>query len=349
MKKLRRDLKKLLVANRGEIAIRVCRAASELNLRTVAIYTYEDRYSLHRYKADEAYQIGDDNDPLKPYLDIHKIIRIAKNNNVDAIHPGYGFLSENDEFADACEAAGLIWIGPKGSVMRQLGDKILAKQVAILAGAPIVEASPGAISSEEELISEANKIGYPVMVKAATGGGGRGMRIVENERDIVNAFNEASGEAKTAFGNPAVFVEKYISNPKHIEVQIIGDLYGNMVHLFERDCSVQRRHQKVVEVAPATSLKEETKKKLYQYALDICGELNYQNAGTVEFLVDADERIYFIEVNTRIQVEHTITEVITGIDIVKAQILIATGLELWDEQIGIKSQEAVQYLSLIHI
>lgn len=343
MKKLRRDLKKLLVANRGEIAIRVCRAASELNLRTVAIYTYEDRYSLHRYKADEAYQIGDDNDPLKPYLDIHKIIKIAKDNDVDAIHPGYGFLSENDEFADACEAAGLIWIGPKGSVMRQLGDKILAKQVAIRAGAPIVEASPGAIGSEQELLSEANKIGYPVMVKAATGGGGRGMRIVEDERDIVNAFNEASGEAKTAFGNPAVFVEKYISNPKHIEVQIIGDLYGNMVHLFERDCSVQRRHQKVVEVAPATSLKEETKEKLYQYALDICGELNYQNAGTVEFLVDADERIYFIEVNTRIQVEHTITEVITGIDIVKAQILIATGLELWDEQIGIKSQDAVHY------
>ena len=282
MKKEIKQIKKLLVANRGEIAIRVFRAASEMDIRTVAIYTFEDRYSLHRYKADEAYQIGANDDPLKPYLDIYKIIKIAKENGVDAIHPGYGFLSENDEFADACVAAGIIWIGPSGSVMRALGDKILAKQVAIRANAPIVMASKGAITDETNLKIEAKKIGYPVMVKAATGGGGRGMRIVTKEADIVNAYHEASGEALTAFGNPAVFVEKYIDNPKHIEVQIIGDLYGNMVHLFERDCSVQRRHQKVVEVAPATTLQQETKEKLYRYALDICGELNYQNAGTVE-------------------------------------------------------------------
>lgn len=338
-----KNINKLLVANRGEIAIRVFRAASEMNIRTVAIYTYEDRYSLHRYKADEAYQIGENDDPLKPYLDINKIIEIAKANDVDAIHPGYGFLSENDSFADACVNAGIIWIGPSGDVMRSLGDKILAKQVATGAKVPIVIASPGAIKSEKELIQEAQRIGYPVMVKAATGGGGRGMRIVRKQEDVINSFNEASGEALTAFGNPEVFVEKYIDNPKHIEVQILGDQYGNMVHLFERDCSVQRRHQKVVEVAPAITLKSSTKQKLYDYALAICGALNYQNAGTVEFLVDAEENIFFIEVNTRIQVEHTITEVITGIDLVKCQILIASGENLFEEKIGIYSQENVQY------
>ncbi len=340
---MKKAITKLLVANRGEIAIRVFRAASEMNIRTVAIYTYEDRYSLHRYKADEAYQIGENDDPLKPYLDIKSIIKIAKENGVNAIHPGYGFLSENDAFADACIAAGIIWIGPSGDVMRALGDKILAKKVASDAGVPIVMASPGAIKSDKELKKEADKIGYPVMVKAATGGGGRGMRIVREKNNIVNAFNEASGEALTAFGNPEVFVEKYIDNPKHIEVQILGDQYGNMVHLYERDCSVQRRHQKVVEVAPAVTLKSSTKEKLYSYALAICGALKYQNAGTVEFLVDAEENIFFIEVNTRIQVEHTITEVITGIDLVKSQILIASGENLFDEKIGIYSQENIQY------
>lgn len=340
---MKREIKRLLVANRGEIAIRVFRAASEMNIRTVAMYTYEDRYSLHRYKADEAYQIGEKDDPLKPYLDIKEIIRIAKDNDVDAIHPGYGFLSENDDFAEACLAAGIIWIGPTPDTMRALGDKILAKQVATRANAPIVQASPGEIHDVTELKKEANRIGYPIMVKAATGGGGRGMRVVQNESEIVKAYHEASGEAQTAFGNPAVFVEKYISNPKHIEVQILGDLHGNMVHLYERDCSVQRRHQKVVEVAPAVTLKQETKDKLYRYALDICGELKYQNAGTVEFLVDADENIFFIEVNTRIQVEHTITEVITGIDLVKTQILIAAGHSLFGEEIGLGSQEAITY------
>lgn len=336
-------IKKILVANRGEIAIRVFRAAAEMNIRTVAIYTYEDRYSLHRYKADEAYQIGAKDDPLKPYLDINEIIRVAKENGVDAIHPGYGFLSENPEFADVCVNHKIIWIGPDSASMRALGDKIMAKKVALRAKAPIVMASEGAVENVTELKKEAAGIGYPVMVKAATGGGGRGMRIVQKEEEIVKAFNEASGEALVAFGNPSVFVEKYINNPKHIEVQILGDHYGNIVHLFERDCSVQRRHQKVVEIAPATTLKMSTRQKLYQYAVAICSELQYRNAGTVEFLVDDQENIFFIEVNTRIQVEHTITEVITGIDIVKCQILIAQGYHMHDPELGIGSQQDVSY------
>lgn len=338
-----RPIKRLLIANRGEIAIRICRAASEINIRTIAIYTYEDRYSLHRYKADEAYQIGANDQPLKPYLDIAGIIKIAKDNNVDAIHPGYGFLSENESFAQACMDAGIIWVGPSPEAMRQLGDKISAKKIATKTNVPFVKASKQAISSEEELISTAKEIGFPVMLKAATGGGGRGMRVVQKEEELSKAFLEASGEAKTAFGNPAVFVEKFIGNPKHLEVQILADHYGNIVHLFERDCSVQRRYQKVVEIAPSVSLKEQTRKNLHKYAVDICKEVGYQNAGTVEFLVDEEEEIYFIEVNTRIQVEHTITEVITGIDLVKNQILIAAGYPLAHEEIGIPSQESITY------
>jgi pyruvate carboxylase len=337
------SIKKLLVANRGEIAIRVFRAASELNIRTVALYTYEDRYSLHRYKADEAYQIGKDDDPLKPYLDIPEIIKVALENEVDAIHPGYGFLSENENFAQACIDAGIKWIGPKPEVMAALGDKISAKKVAIAANVPIVPASDGEITDVLELKKVAKSIGYPIMVKAAYGGGGRGMRVVYKEQDIEKAFGEASGEAQTAFGNPSVFVEKYIADPKHIEVQLLGDLHGNLVHLFERDCSIQRRFQKVVEIAPATSLKQETRDALYRHALAIGNKLGYQNAGTVEFLLDSDENIYFIEVNTRIQVEHTITEVITGEDIVRNQILIAAGLPLSDPRIGLDSQDKITY------
>jgi len=333
----------LLVANRGEIAIRVFRAASEINIRTVALYTYEDRYSLHRYKADEAYQIGADSDPLKPYLDIDSIISLAKEHGVDAIHPGYGFLSENESFAQACIDAGIKWIGPKPNVMAALGDKISAKRVAANAGVPIVPASEGEITEVEELKRVAKEIGYPVMVKAAYGGGGRGMRVVHDEKDIAKAFLEASGEAKTAFGNASVFVEKYIADPKHIEVQLLGDEHGNLVHLFERDCSIQRRFQKVVEIAPATSLKQSTREDLYRHALAIGNELGYQNAGTVEFLLDSDENIYFIEVNTRIQVEHTITEVITGEDIVRNQILIAAGYKLSHPKIGLASQEDINY------
>lgn len=338
-----RPIKRLLVANRGEIAIRIFRAASELNIRTIALYTYEDRYSLHRYKADEAYQIGEKDDPLKPYLDIDLIVQTAKENNVDAIHPGYGFLSENDEFAQACINAGIIWIGPDPEMMQALGDKLEAKKIARKANVPIVEASKMAIADLDELKRETDKIGYPVMLKAATGGGGRGMRVVRTESELIPSFQEASGEAKTAFGNPAVFVEKYIDDPKHIEVQILGDRFGNLFHLFERDCSVQRRYQKVVEIAPGTTLREETRKKLYKYACDICREVNYLNAGTVEFLVDQNEDIYFIEVNTRIQVEHTVTEVVTGIDLVKSQILIASGLPMDHPSIDILSQEAIQY------
>jgi pyruvate carboxylase len=335
-----RSIKRLLVANRGEIAIRIFRAATELDIRTVAIFTYEDRYSLHRYKADEAYKIGNDEEPLKPYLDIDEILRVAIENDIDAIHPGYGFLSENDTFAQKCMDAGIIWVGPDPSSMLAVGDKIRAKEIANKVKAPIVRASESSIEDHDEALAISKEIGFPIMVKAATGGGGRGMRVVKSEDEFTKLYYEASGEAKTAFGNGAVFIEKYIDDPRHIEIQILGDHYGNLVHLFERDCSVQRRFQKVVEIAPATTLKQETKELLYKYATDITKAVDYKNAGTVEFLVDKDENIYFIEVNTRIQVEHTVTEVITGIDLVKSQILIAMGHPLSYEDIGINSQSA---------
>ena len=337
-----RKFKKLLVANRGEIAIRVLRAASEMKIRTVAMYTYEDRYSLHRYKADEAYQIGEDDDPLKPYLDIPEIIALAKRENVDAIHPGYGFLSENVNFVRACKEAGITFVGPEPEVMQRSGDKVQAKIVARNAQVPLIEDSKVDLADSSIALAEAKKIGFPVMVKAAAGGGGRGMRVVRSEDQLEKAFNEAKGEAKKAFGDDTIFIEKFIDSPKHIEVQIMGDNYGNLVHLYERDCSVQRRYQKVVEVAPSIGLKDETREKLYEYALRITKEVNYNNVGTVEFLVDADENIYFIEVNPRVQVEHTITEEITGIDIVRSQIEIAQGYPLDHPRIFIKSQEDVQ-------
>ncbi len=337
-----KTINKLLVANRGEIAIRVLRAASELKIRTVAMYTYEDRYSLHRYKADEAYQIGKDEDPLKPYLDIEEIISLAKKEDVDAIHPGYGFLSENVHFVRRCQEEGIIFIGPEPEVMDQLGDKVKAKQVALKANVPLIQDSQQDVTSYEIAKEEADRIGFPVMVKAAAGGGGRGMRVVREPDQLEGSFNEAKNEAKKAFGDDTIFIEKFIDSPKHIEVQIMGDNYGNLVHLYERDCSVQRRYQKVVEVAPSIGLKDETREKLYEYALRITKEVNYNNVGTVEFLVDADENIYFIEVNPRVQVEHTITEEITGIDIVRSQIEIARGYPLDDKRIFIKSQEDVQ-------
>ena len=331
-----------MVANRGEIAIRLLRAASELNIPTVAIYTYEDRYSLHRYKADEAYQIGENDDPLKPYLDIEEIISLAKTHRVDAIHPGYGFLSENVTFARRCEEEDIIFIGPKAAVMNQLGDKVAAKEIAIKAGIPVIEDSREDLSTEKKAIDEASRIGYPVMIKAASGGGGRGMRVVNNEKELVKGFHEARNEALNAFGDDTIFLEKYIDSPKHIEVQIMGDNYGNLIHLYERDCSVQRRFQKVVEIAPCPTLTDSAKNKIYQYALKITGFVNYNNVGTVEFLVDKDENIYFIEVNPRIQVEHTITEEVTGIDIVRSQILIAKGYPLDDPRIYINSQEDIK-------
>jgi len=307
------------------------------------MYTFEDRYSLHRYKADEAYQIGENDEPLKPYLDIQEIIGMAKAQNIDAIHPGYGFLSENDQFAQACIDAGIIWIGPKPKVMQSLGDKMSAKKMAIEANVPIVPASNGAIADFAAAKSFVEEVGVPVMVKAATGGGGRGMRVVHKMDELPKAFQEAGAEAMTAFGDSTVFIEKYIEDPKHIEVQILADEMGNTVHLFERDCSVQRRFQKVVEVAPATNLRQDTKDSLHAYAVAICTKAGYSNAGTVEFLLDKDENIFFIEVNTRIQVEHTITEEITGIDLVRSQILIAEGLPLSHPKININGQDSVHY------
>lgn len=337
----KQQINKLLVANRSEIAIRVFRAATELKIKTVAVYTFEDRYSLHRYKADQSFQIGDDSDALKPYLDIEEIIRVAKENNVDAIHPGYGFLSENVDFAKRCEEEGIIFVGPRVDAMLRLGDKVRAKEVAKEVGVPLIPDSKISLKTAEDAISQAKEIGYPVMLKAAAGGGGRGMRVVKSEAEIAGAFNEAKNEAKKSFGDDTIFIEKFIDNPKHIEVQILGDNDGNVVHLFERDCSVQRRFQKVVEIAPSI-LKQETKNKLYDYAIAIAKHVNYNNAGTVEFLVDKDENIYFIEVNPRIQVEHTITEEVTGIDIVRSQIIIAAGHPLSHSQIYIPSQDAVK-------
>lgn len=337
-----KTIKRLLVANRGEIAIRILRAASELGITTVAIYTYEDRYSLHRYKADEAYQIGRDHEPLKPYLDIEEIINIAKENRVDAIHPGYGFLSENVQFAKRCEEEGIIFIGPSWKSMESLGDKITAKQVAQQLQIPMIKGNEEPLENIEIAIKEAQRIGFPVMLKATAGGGGRGMRVCNNEQELIQAFTEASSEAQKAFGNATLFLEKFIHNPKHIEVQILGDQHGNLVHLFERDCSVQRRFQKVVEVAPAPNLSQETKNLLYGYALKLAKFVQFYNAGTVEFLVDSCENIYFIEVNPRIQVEHTVTEVVTGIDLVRTQILIAMGLPLSHPQIFIHNQNEIQ-------
>jgi pyruvate carboxylase len=306
------------------------------------MYTYEDRYSLHRYKADEAYQIGRDNDPLKPYLDIEEIIKLAKRRKVDAIHPGYGFLSENVEFARRCKEEGIIFIGPEPEVMAELGDKVAAKHIAMQAGVPLIEDSKDALTDLSIAKKEAKRIGFPVMIKAAAGGGGRGMRVVRDESVLERAYNDARNEAKKAFGDDTVFLEKFIDKPKHIEVQLMGDNYGNIVHLYERDCSVQRRFQKVVEVAPSSSLREETRQQIFSYALAIANKVKYNNVGTVEFLVDQDEKIYFIEVNPRIQVEHTITEEVTGIDIVRSQILIAKGYKLSDPVIYITKQDDVK-------
>jgi pyruvate carboxylase len=337
-----KKLDKLLVANRGEIAIRILRAASELNIATVAVFTYEDRYSLHRYKADEAYQIGANDDPLRPYLNMEEIIGLAKAHQVDAIHPGYGFLSENVQFARRCEEEGILFVGPRSEVMAQLGDKVAAKLVAKQAGVPMIEDSQVPLTSAEVALAEARRIGFPVILKAAAGGGGRGMRVVRTEPELVKLFAEAKSEAGKAFGDDTMFIEKFIDDPKHIEVQVMGDNHGSLVHLYERDCSVQRRFQKVVEVAPSLGLAQATRDKLYQYALGIARQVGYNNVGTVEFLVDPDQQVYFIEVNPRVQVEHTITEEITGIDIVRTQILIAKGHQLADRQIYIRSQEDVQ-------
>ncbi len=335
-------IKKVLVANRGEIAIRVFRACTELGISTVGVYTFEDRYSLHRYKADESYQIGADDAPLKPYLDMDAIINVAKTKGVDAIHPGYGFLSENSVFARKCAENGIIFIGPEPEVMEALGDKIMAKKIAKKCNVPIIESNEKDLTSLKVALSEAEGIGYPVMLKAASGGGGRGMRVIRSDEELELNFDAARNEALNAFGDDTMFLEKFVENPKHIEIQIVADSHGTIRHLHERDCSVQRRYQKVVEVAPSYNLSQDVKEKLYQYALDITGEVNYNNVGTVEFLVDEDDSIYFIEVNPRIQVEHTVTEMVTGIDLVKTQIFIAGGYKLSDKQIKIYDQESIK-------
>lgn len=330
--------RRLMVANRGEIAIRILRAASEMGIRTVAVYTYEDRYSLHRYKADEAYQIGNTDDPLKPYLDIEELIKTAKQNDIHAIHPGYGFLSENVHFARRCREEGIVFIGPTPEVMEQLGDKIAAKKIARAVNVPVIEDSTITLADTEKVVAEAERIGFPIILKAAAGGGGRGMRVVRKKENLANSFTEAHNEALKAFGDGTIFIEKFIDQPKHIEVQLLADNHGSIVHLFERDCSVQRRFQKVVEIAPAPNLAQKVKDAVYDYALRIAKAVNYNNAGTVEFLVDREDNVYFIEVNPRIQVEHTVTEEVTGIDIVRSQILIAQDVPLSDPRIFINEQ-----------
>ncbi|MDS9470457.1 pyruvate carboxylase [Sporosarcina pasteurii] len=331
---------KILVANRGEIAIRIFRACTELEISTVGIYSTEDSGSFHRYKADESYLVGKGKNPIDAYLDIEGIIEIAKDSGANAIHPGYGFLAENAEFARRLEEEGIIFIGPTSKHLEIFGDKVKAREQAIAAGLPVIPGSDGPVSSYEEVLRFGESSGYPIMVKASLGGGGRGMRIIHSADEVEQAFVRAKSEAKAAFGSDEMYVEKFIDKPKHIEVQILGDLHGNVVHLYERDCSIQRRHQKVVETAPSISLEEDLRDEICNAAVQLMKKIGYVNAGTVEFLV-ADGSFYFIEVNPRIQVEHTITEMVTGIDIVHSQIHIADGRDLHDEIVQIPKQEDV--------
>ena len=337
MKKIR----SVLVANRGEIAIRVFRACNELGIRTVAIYSKEDSLSLHRFRADESYLVGEGKKPVDAYLDIEDIIRIAHEHDVDAIHPGYGFLSENADLAKRCEEEGIIFIGPKVEHLIMFGDKINARIQAKKAGIQYIPGSDGPVMNYAEVEKFAKQVGFPIMLKAVNGGGGRGMRMVDRMADLRDAYDRAKSEAKLAFGSDEIYLEKCIVNPKHVEVQIMGDEHGNVIHLFERDCSIQRRHQKVVETAPASALPIELRQKICNAALKLMKNVHYVNAGTVEFLVTPDGEFYFIEVNPRVQVEHTVTEMITGIDIVQTQIKVAEGYALDSDEIGIKSQDDV--------
>ena len=325
--------RKILVANRGEIAIRALRAAVELGARTVAVYPHEDRNSLHRQKADEAYRIGVEGHPVRAYLDVDEIIRVARESGADAIYPGYGFLSENPDLARAAEAAGIAFIGPEADVLESTGDKVRALRAARDAGVPVLESSEPS-ADPEQLLGEADRIGFPIFVKAVAGGGGRGMRRVETAEALPDALSEAMNEADTAFGNPTVFLEQAVVRPRHIEVQVLADGAGDVVHLFERDCSLQRRHQKVVEIAPAPNLDDQVRQSLYRDAISFAATMGYRNAGTVEFLLETSgERTgqhVFIEMNPRIQVEHTVTEEITDVDLVGAQMRIAAGETLAD-------------------
>jgi pyruvate carboxylase len=335
-----KTIKKILVANRGEIAIRILRACNELHIKTVAIYSREDSGSYHRYKADEAYIVGVGKKPIDAYLDIEGIIKIAKEANADAIHPGYGFLSENVTFARRCEEEGIQFIGPTSAHLDMFGDKVKARDQAIQAGIPVIPGTDGPVENLEEVEAFGEQHGYPIMIKAALGGGGRGMRLVQTAEDLQSAYDRAKSEAKAAFGSDEVYVEKAIIKPKHIEVQIIGDTHGNIVHLYERDCSIQRRHQKVVEIAPSNSISEQLRNRICDAAVKLMKNVDYVNAGTVEFLVAGDE-FYFIEVNPRIQVEHTITEMITGIDIVHSQIKVAQGFDIHSKEVGIPAQDQI--------
>lgn len=337
-----RPVAKLMAANRSEIAVRIFRAGTELGLRTVGVFAQEDRFCIHRFKADEAYQVGAGKGPVAAYLDIESVIGIATENGVDAIHPGYGFLSENPDFARACEEAGIVWVGPRPDLLDNMGDKTAARAMAQKVGVPVLPGTEDPVSDRKEAKKIAKKIGFPLIIKAAFGGGGRGMRIVKTAAELEPLLDEAQGEAERAFGNSAVFLEKYIQNAKHIEVQILGDKHGNVIHLHERDCSVQRRHQKVIEVAPSYGLPENVVTELCEAAADLARSIKYDNAGTVEFLYDLDRHEwFFIEMNPRIQVEHTVTEVVTGLDLVRAQLLIAQGHSLHSPEVGMPEQAAV--------
>jgi pyruvate carboxylase len=335
-------IRKLMAANRSEIAIRIFRAANELGLRTVAVYSKEDRLALHRFKADEAYSVGEGKGPVEAYLDIAGIVALAKAKSVDAIHPGYGFLSENPALARACAKAGITFVGPTPELLELLGDKTAARGLAIAAGVPVLPGTEKPLKSAAEAKKIAAAIGYPVMVKAAMGGGGRGMRVVRSESELEARVEEAQGEARSAFGDASVFLERFLARAKHLEVQILADTQGNLLHLYERDCSVQRRHQKVVEVAPAANLPAGVRSELCDAATQLARKAKYVNAGTVEFLYDVDsQKWYFIEVNPRIQVEHTVTEMVTGIDLVRAQILVAQGHSLHDDTMNLPRQQSV--------
>ena len=331
-----KEFKRVLVANRGEIAIRVYRALNELGIQSIGIFSKEDKYSAFRTKADESYRLNPNKGPIDAYLDINEIIKIAKERNVDAIHPGYGFLSENPEFVEACEKNGITFIGPTVETMNAMGDKISSKQIAIKCGVPIIPGVDHALKSLEEVTQIAEKIGYPVMLKASNGGGGRGIRIVRSEDELESQIEAAKQEAQACFGNDEIYIEKFIENPKHIEIQILADEHGNVIHLGERDCSMQRRNQKVLEETPSPIMTEELRERMGKSAVDAAKACGYVNAGTIEFLVDKHGDYYFMEMNTRIQVEHPITEAVTGVDLVKEQLLIAMGKELSYKQEDIK-------------
>jgi acetyl-CoA carboxylase biotin carboxylase subunit len=318
---------KILIANRGEIACRVIRACRELGVRAAAVYSEADRAALHVARADEAYCIGPAA-PLESYLNIDKIVETAKQAGCEAVHPGYGFLAENAAFADACADAGLVFVGPSGDTLRLAGDKLGARRTMAAAGVPIIPGMNAAAGSDEEVVAEAGKIGYPVMVKAAGGGGGKGMRVVDGDGELAECLAAARREAMGAFGDDTVYLEKCIVKPRHVEFQILADAHGNVVHLFERECSIQRRHQKIVEESPSPALDAKLRKKMGEAACEVARAVGYTNAGTIEFLLDADKKFYFLEVNARVQVEHPVTEMVTGVDVVKTQLAIGAGEKL---------------------